>query len=164
MINEGDVAPSFKLPSDGGGEFDLSAHAGKIIVLYFYPKDDTTGCTKQAQGFSENVDKFSALGAEIVGVSPDPAKSHDKFKTKHNLAITLIADPDKQAIEAYGVWAEKKMYGKAYMGVDRSTFLIGPDGRIAKVWRSVKVPGHVEEVLAAVEALKIKAWFHLQVP
>ncbi len=154
MIKEGDVAPGFKLPKDGGDEFDLADYAGKTVVLYFYPKDDTTGCTKQAQNFSENVEKFASMGAEVVGVSPDAAKSHDKFKAKHGLAITLVADPEKQAIEAYSVWAEKKMYGKAYMGVDRSTFVIGPDGRIAKVWRGVKVPGHVDEVLKAVEALK----------
>ncbi len=154
MIEEGDVAPGLKLPRDGGGEFDLSGHPGKMIVLYFYPKDDTAGCTKQAQDFSDNVGKFAAIDAEIVGVSPDAVKSHNKFKAKHGLTITLVSDPERQAIEAYGVWAEKKMYGRPYMGVERSTFLIGPDGRIVKVWRGVKASGHVDEVLEAVEALR----------
>jgi peroxiredoxin Q/BCP len=152
-LKEGDVAPDFTLHRDGGGSVKLSGFKGKPVVLYFYPKDDTSGCTKQAIGFSESVGDFTAAGAEIIGVSPDSVKSHDKFREKHGLAIILGSDEEKEAINAYGVWAEKKMYGKSYMGVDRSTFLIGKDGRLARVWRGVKVPGHVEEVLAAVKAL-----------
>jgi len=153
MVKEGDTAPDFELLRDGGGSVRLSDLKGKPIVLYFYPKDDTSGCTKQAIGFSESAGEFKVLGAEIIGVSPDSVKSHDKFRDKHGLAIMLAADEEKAAISAYGVWAEKKMYGRSYMGVERSTFLIGKDGRIARVWQAVKVPGHVEEVLAAVHAL-----------
>ena len=150
MVTEGDTAPRFSLPRDGGGTVSLEDFAGKPVVLYFYPKDDTSGCTKEAVNFSELADEFAAAGAEVVGVSPDPVKSHDKFKTKHELKVTLASDEEKNAIEAYGVWAEKKMYGKTYMGVERSTFLIGKDGKIAKAWRKVKVPGHAEAVLEAV--------------
>jgi len=153
MISEGDVAPGFTLPSDGGGTVRLDDFKGRPVVLYFYPKDDTSGCTKEARNFSALADEFAAAGAELIGVSPDPVKSHDKFKAKHDLKVTLAADEDKQAIEAYGVWAEKKMYGKTYMGVERSTFLIDKDGKIAKAWRKVKVPGHAEAVLEAVKAL-----------
>lgn len=152
-LKAGDVAPDFILHRDGGGTVKLSEFSGKPVVLYFYPKDDTSGCTAQAVGFSESAGDFKAAGAEIIGVSPDSVKSHDKFREKHGLAIILGADEEKSAIDAYGVWAEKKMYGKSYMGVDRSTFLIGKDGKVARVWRGVKVPGHVEEVLAAVKAL-----------
>jgi thioredoxin-dependent peroxiredoxin len=152
-LKEGDVAPDFTLHRDGGGSVTLSDFSGKPVVVYFYPKDDTSGCTKQAVGFSESADHFKAAGAEIIGISPDSVKSHDKFRQKHGLAIILGADEEKSAIEAYGVWAEKQMYGKSYMGVDRSTFLVGRDGKLARVWRGVKVPGHVEEVLAAVKAL-----------
>lgn len=123
------------------------------MVVYFYPKDDTSGCTKEAIGFSCLKPEFDALGVTVIGISPDSAKSHGKFREKYELAITLAADEEKSAIEAFGVWVEKSMYGKAYMGVDRSTFLIGRDGTIAKAWRKVKVPGHAEEVLAAAKAL-----------
>ncbi len=153
MLKEGDKAPAFELPRDGGSRVKLSAFKGKPVVLYFYPKDDTSGCTKEAIGFSEKIDDFHKAGAEIIGVSPDPVKSHDKFRDKHGLKVILLADEEKTAIEAYGVWAEKKMYGRSYMGVDRSTFLIGKDGNIKKVWRAVKVPGHVDEVLAAVKEI-----------
>ena len=153
MVTEGDTAPGFSLPRDGGGTVSLEDFAGKPVVLYFYPKDDTSGCTKEAVNFSELADEFAAAGAEVVGVSPDPVKSHGKFKTKHELEVTLASDEEKNAIEAYGVWAEKKMYGKTYMGVERSTFLIGKDGKIAKAWRKVKVPGHAEAVLEAVRSL-----------
>ncbi len=154
MITEGSAAPDFTLPTDGGGgSVSLSALAGRPVVVYFYPKDDTPGCTKEAIGFSCLKQEFDAIGATVIGISPDNAKSHDKFKVKHELAITLGADEERQAIEAYGVWVEKSMYGKSYMGVDRSTFLIGRDGKVAKVWRKVKVPGHAEEVLAAAKAL-----------
>lgn len=153
MLEEGDKAPGFELPRDGGAKVKLSAFKGKPVVLYFYPKDDTSGCTKEAVGFSEKIGDFHAAGAEVVGISPDSAKSHDKFRDKHDLKVILLADEDKKAIEAYGVWTEKKMYGRSYMGVDRSTFIIGKDGKIKRVWRSVKVPGHVDEVLEAVKSL-----------
>lgn len=153
MLKEGDAAPDFTLHRDGGGSVALSEFKGRPVVLYFYPKDDTSGCTKQAIGFSESAEDFRSAGAEIIGVSPDSVKSHDKFRDKHGLGIILASDEEKSAINAYGVWAEKKMYGKAYMGVDRSTFLIGKDGRLARIWRGVKVLGHVDEVLEAVKAL-----------
>jgi len=153
MLNEGDKAPDFELARDGGDSVKLSQLKGKSVVVYFYPKDDTSGCTKEAIGFSERIAAFHEAGAEVIGVSPDSVKSHDKFRDKHDLKVILLADEDKTAIEAYGVWAEKKMYGRTYMGVDRSTFLIGKDGRIARIWRKVKVPGHVDEVLAAVQGL-----------
>lgn len=153
MLKEGDKAPGFELPRDGGSTVKLSEFKGKPVVVYFYPKDDTSGCTKEAIGFSQNIDAFREAGAEIIGISPDSVKSHDKFRDKHGLHVILLADPERKAIEAYGVWVEKKMYGRAYMGVDRSTFLIGKDGSIKRVWRNVKVPGHVEEVLEAVNGL-----------
>ena len=153
MLSEGDPAPDFELARDGGGSVKLSDFRGRPVVVYFYPKDDTSGCTKEAVGFSESAGEFRALGAEILGISPDGIKSHDKFRDKHGLTIILGADEDKQAISAYGVWAEKKMYGRSYMGVERSTFLIDRKGEIARIWRGVKVPGHVAEVLAAVKAL-----------
>ena len=153
MLKEGDTAPDFTLSRDGGSSIALAAFRGKPVIVYFYPKDDTSGCTMQAIGFSENAGEFKAAGAEIIGISPDSVKSHDKFRDKHGLAIILGADEEKSAITAYGVWAEKKMYGKAYMGVDRSTFLIDKHGKLARIWRGVKVPGHVEEVLKAVKAL-----------
>lgn len=153
MLNEGDPAPGFELPGDGGITVKLSQFKGAPVVLYFYPKDDTTGCTRQAIDFSARIDAFRAAGAEVIGISPDSAKSHDKFRRKHDLKVILLADEERTAIDAYGVWAEKKMYGRSYMGVDRSTFLIGKDGAVKRIWRGVKVPDHVEEVLAAVTAL-----------
>jgi len=153
MLKEGDKAPGFELPRDGGSTVKLSEFNGKPVVVYFYPKDDTSGCTKEAIGFSENIDAFHDAGAEIIGISPDSVKSHDRFRDKHGLQVILLADPDRKAIGAFGVWVEKKMYGRAYMGVDRSTFLIGKDGSIKRAWRNVKVPGHVEEVLEAVNGL-----------
>lgn len=153
MLQEGDKAPGIVLPGDGGKKVKLSSFKGKPVVLYFYPKDDTSGCTKQAIGFSEKLADFHEMGAEIIGISPDSVASHEKFRNKHELSVTLLADEEKQAIEAYGVWVEKKMYGRSYMGVDRSTFLIGKDGKISRIWRKVKIPGHVEEVLSAVKAL-----------
>lgn len=153
MLNEGDAAPDFELPRDGGGTVKLSGFAGRAVVLYFYPKDDTSSCTKQAVGFSESAAEFDAAGAAIIGVSPDGVKSHDKFRAKHKLTIALAADEEKKAIGDYGVWAEKKMYGRSYMGVERSTFLINAQGKIVRIWRNVKVPGHVQEVLDAVRAL-----------
>jgi peroxiredoxin Q/BCP len=153
MLSEGDAAPGFELPRDGGETVGLGQFKGRPVVVYFYPKDDTSGCTLQAIGFSEQIAAFREAGAEVIGISPDSIKSHDKFRKKYELKLLLLADEEKSAIEAYGVWAEKKMYGRSYMGVDRSTFLIGKDGKVKRIWRGVKVPGHVEEVLAAVKAL-----------
>ncbi len=152
-LDPGDPAPDFALTIDGGGLARLADFKGKAVVLYFYPKDDTSGCTAEAIAFSQLKPRFEAAGAMVVGVSPDNAASHDKFKKKHALAVALAADPERAAIEAYGVWKEKSMYGRRYFGVERSTFLIDRDGRVAKVWRKVKVPGHAEEVLAAAKAL-----------
>lgn len=156
MANElsaGDLAPDFELPTDGGGRARLHDFKGEAVALYFYPKDDTSGCTAEAIAFNGLRAKFAAAGAVVVGVSPDTAASHDKFKRKHDLRIKLAADPGRSAIDAYGVWKEKSMYGRKYFGVERSTFLIDRAGRIAKVWRKVKTPGHAEEVLAAAKAL-----------
>ena len=152
MVAAGDAAPKFKLPTDGGGEISLSDFKGKTLVLYFYPKDDTSGCTKEACAFREHFDAFKAAGAEIVGMSPDPVKKHDKFKEKYDLPFTLASDEEKKTLDAYGVWVEKSMYGRKYMGVERSTFVIGPDGKIQHAWRKVRVPGHVEAVLEAVQS------------
>ncbi len=152
-LDIGAAAPDFALPTDGGGRARLADLKGKPVVLYFYPKDDTSGCTAEAIAFSGLKPEFDAAGALVIGVSPDSAASHDKFKRKHGLAISLAADPQKAAIEAYGVWKEKSMYGRKYFGVERSTYLIDREGRIAKIWRKVKVPGHADEVLAAAKAL-----------
>jgi peroxiredoxin Q/BCP len=149
-IREGDQAPDFELPTDGGGRFRLSKQRGKPVVVYFYPKDDTSGCTRQAIDFRERKGDFAEMQTLIVGVSPDSEKQHDKFKAKHDLTITLAADAEKKVADAYGVWQEKSMYGRKYMGVDRSTFLVDRNGVVAKVWRGVKVPGHVDDVLDAV--------------
>lgn len=149
----GEPAPAFDLPTDGGGKLGLKDFAGRKLVLYFYPKDDTSGCTREAIDFNGLRKDFEAAGTTIVGVSPDSAASHDKFKTKHGLEFALVSDTEKAMLEAYGVWAEKSMYGRKYMGVERTTFLIGADGKIAKVWNKVKVPGHAEEVLAAARGL-----------
>jgi thioredoxin-dependent peroxiredoxin len=150
---EGEPAPDFELVTDGGGRAHLKDLKGKPVVVYFYPKDDTSGCTAEAIAFNGLRGKFAAAGATVVGVSPDSAAAHDKFKAKHVLKIALASDPERSAIEAYGVWKEKSMYGRKYFGVERSTFLIDRDGRIARIWRKVKVPGHADEVLAAVKAL-----------
>ena len=151
-LQAGDRAPDFDLPADGGGRARLADFAGKSVVLYVYPKDDTPGCTKEAQGFSERAAEFAAAGAVVVGLSKDGLKSHDKFKAKYGLDLILASDEDTAVMLAYGAWQEKSMYGRKYMGADRSTFLIDPDGVVRRVWRSVKVPGHVDEVLAAVKA------------
>jgi peroxiredoxin Q/BCP len=152
-LGEGDMAPNFALPTDGGGHAHLKDFKGRPVVIYFYPKDDTSGCTAEAIAFNGLRVKFVAAGATVIGVSPDSAASHDKFKSNHDLKIALAADPERSAIEAYGVWKEKSMYGRKYFGVERSTFLIDREGRIAKIWRKVKVPGHAEEVLTATQAL-----------
>ncbi|ODS52216.1 MAG: peroxiredoxin [Agrobacterium sp. SCN 61-19] len=152
-LTAGDMAPDFSLPRNGGGTVSLFDFAGKPVILYFYPKDDTSGCTTEAVDFSGLKEEFAKLGATVIGVSPDSVKSHDKFAAKHNLSVVLAADEEHQALEAYGVWKEKSMYGKTYMGVERSTFLIDKSGKIAEVWRKVKVPGHAEAVLKATQAL-----------
>jgi peroxiredoxin Q/BCP len=149
----GKLAPDFTLPTDGGDKVELSQFKGRKVVLYFYPKDDTSGCTLEAVTFTALAPEFAAAGAAVVGVSPDSVKSHDRFKAKHELGVILAADEERKAIEAYGAWGEKSMYGRKYMGVLRTTFLIGPDRRIAEVWENVKVKGHAEAVLAAVKAL-----------
>ncbi|WP_136657212.1 thioredoxin-dependent thiol peroxidase [Nitratireductor sp. XY-223] len=147
---EGMKAPQFSLPADGGNKVALSDFAGRKLVLFFYPKDDTSGCTAEAIAFSQLQEQFNAAGAAILGMSPDSPKKHDKFIAKHELTVQLASDEEKATLEAYGVWVEKSMYGRKYMGVERSTFLIGEKGDIEKVWRKVKVPGHAEAVLEAV--------------
>ena len=149
----GDKAPDFTMPTDGGGSVSLSELKGKPVVLYFYPKDDTPGCTKEAIAFSEQLKDFDKAGAVIIGTSADPVAKHDKFKAKHGLNIMLASDEDTKICEAYGVWVEKNMYGKKYMGIERATYLIDPKGKVAQVWRKVKVPGHSDAVLEAVRAL-----------
>jgi len=151
-LQPGDKAPAFTLPADGDREVSLSDFAGKSVVLFFYPKDDTPGCTKEAIGFTEHLADFEAAGAVVIGLSKDTAAKHDKFRDKHDLKVTLVSDADSDITEQYGAWVEKKMYGKTYMGIERCTYLIGPDGVIKQVWRKVKVPGHVEAVLEAVKA------------
>jgi peroxiredoxin Q/BCP len=153
MPDTGDIAPDFTLPRDGGGEVTLSALRPQKVVLFFYPKDDTSGCTTEAKGFTEHGAAFAAAGAVVLGVSKDSVASHDKFVKKHELGVILGSDEGSDVCERYGVWAEKSMYGKKYMGIERTTFLIDGDGKIARVWQKVKVPGHVEEVLEAVRGL-----------
>jgi peroxiredoxin Q/BCP len=152
-LASGDKAPNFELPDESEKPRTLKSYSGKKLVLYFYPKDDTSGCTKEAIEFSALKAEFDKAGTSILGVSPDLPATHGKFKTKHNLTVDLGSDPTKTTLEAYGVWTEKSMYGRKYMGVERTTFLIGPDGKIAQVWNKVKVPGHAEAVLAAARAL-----------
>lgn len=152
-LTEGSKAPAFDLPADGGGRLKLKDFAGKKVVLYFYPKDDTAGCTKEAIDFSAAEKQFAKAGAAVIGISKDSVAAHDKFKAKHKLKVALGSDEDGKTVEAYGVWVEKSMYGRKYMGIERSTFLIDGKGVIRSVWRKVKVPGHVDEVLAAVKAL-----------
>jgi len=149
----GDAAPAFKLAGAGGEKLSLAGFKGKKLVLYFYPKDDTSGCTKEAIEFNDLRSAFAKADTVVVGMSPDSVKSHDKFREKYGLTFPLAADEDKATLLAYGVWVEKSMYGRKYMGVERSTFLIDAKGRIAQVWRKVKVPGHAEEVLATARAL-----------
>ena len=152
-LKPGDKAPAFDLPSDEGGDIRLADLMGKIVVLYFYPKDDTTGCTSEAKGFTAAMAGFDAIGAVVVGVSKDPVKSHGKFRQKHALTVRLASDVEGQMVEGYGVWVEKSMYGRRYMGIERATFLIDQSGVIRRVWRKVSVTGHVEEVLKAAQEL-----------
>ncbi len=149
----GQAAPAFTLPRDGGAEVSLAGYVDQIVVLYFYPKDDTPGCTTEAIDFSAEAGAFAKAGAVVLGVSRDTVKKHEKFRDKHDLKIALLADEDGAVCEAYGVWGEKSMYGRTYMGIDRTTFLIGRDGKIARVWEKVKVKGHVGEVLSALAEL-----------
>ncbi|QKV17801.1 thioredoxin-dependent thiol peroxidase [Oricola thermophila] len=153
QIAEGSIAPDFSLPAGDGTTVNLASMRGKIVVLYFYPKDDTSGCTREAVDFTTLKPEFDTIGAVILGVSPDNPTRHEKFSAKHDLAITLISDEEKSAAQAYGVWVEKSMYGRKYMGIERSTFLVDREGRIARAWRKVKVAGHAAEVLAAAREL-----------
>lgn len=150
----GDKAPAFKLATDGGADISLSSLKGSLVVLYFYPKDNTPGCTTEAIEFSALAKRFQALGAVVIGVSKDSVASHERFKDKHKLNITLASDPLTELAQAYGVWVEKKLYGRTSMGVERATFLIDRAGKIRAIWRKVKVNGHAEAVLAAAKALE----------
>jgi len=152
-VEEGKKAPDFTAPTDGGGKLKLSDLRGKPVVLYFYPKDDTSGCTAEACGFRDNAAVFKKLKAQVIGVSKDSVASHDKFKKKYSLTFPLVSDADGKICGKYGTWVEKSLYGRKYMGIERATFLIDKTGTIAKVWHKVKVPGHVDEVLQAVKAL-----------
>jgi len=152
-IEIGQPAPDFSVPGDGGGTVSLSALKGKPVVLYFYPKDDTPGCTTEACGFRDAMPDFSKVKAQIIGVSKDSVKRHDNFKAKHDLNFALASDEDGTVCEAYGVWVKKKNYGREYMGIERSTFLIDNDGIVREIWRKVRVKGHVEAVLEAAKAL-----------
>jgi thioredoxin-dependent peroxiredoxin len=152
----GEAAPDFSLPAAGGETLRLSTFRGRFLVLYFYPKDDTPGCTNEALAFSSLAAEFGRFGAQIVGVSRDSISSHERFIAKHALTIRLASDESGAVCEAYGVWKEKKLYGRAFMGVERTTFLIGPTGKIEEVWRKVRVPGHAEAVLASLESRAAK--------
>jgi thioredoxin-dependent peroxiredoxin len=152
-LKPGDKAPSFKLATDGGGTISLAALKGTAFVLYFYPKDGTSGCTKEAIDFSQYAKKFEALGVKLIGVSKDSVNAHDRFKSKNKLKLTLASDPETATAQAYGVWVEKSLYGRTYMGMERATFLIDAGGKIRQVWHKVKVAGHAEAVLAAAKSL-----------
>ncbi len=152
-LSVGDAAPDFTLPTDGGGTVSLSALKGKKVILYFYPKDDTSGCTAEACSFRDGLPHFTGADAVIIGLSKDSVASHDKFKKKYELPFILASDEGSDVCERYGTWVEKSMYGRKYMGIERATFLIGADGKIAQIWHKVKVPGHSDEVLKAVKAL-----------
>jgi len=152
-IKQGEQAPDFDLPGSGGTAISLSAHRGRIVVLFFYPKDDTSGCTAEAVDFSALKPQFDALDAVLIGMSPDSVKKHDKFIAKHELTVDLASDEEKSVLQTYGVWVEKSMYGRKYMDVERTTLLIDREGKIARVWNKVKVPGHAAEVLEAAKAL-----------
>jgi thioredoxin-dependent peroxiredoxin len=150
-IGIGSPAPDFDLLRDGGDRVALSDFKGKALVLFFYPKDDTTGCTAESLAFTALSGEFAKANAAVIGISPDSVKSHDRFVKKHQLGVTLASDEEKLTLEAYGVWKEKSMYGRKFMGIERTTFLIDPDGAIAKIWQKVKVAGHAEDVLKAVQ-------------
>jgi peroxiredoxin Q/BCP len=152
-LAEGSKAPAFRLPDQNGADISLSDFAGQKLVLYFYPKADTPGCTQEAVDFSKLTKSFGKAGTAVLGVSADPAGKLVRFRQKHDLGISLLSDERHTMLEAYGVWGEKSMYGRTFMGVKRTTVLIGPDGRVARLWQNVKVPGHAEEVLEAAKAL-----------
>ena len=152
-LEEGALAPEFSMPTNGGGSVSSAELKGKPFILYFYPKDDTPGCTKEACGFRDALPDFSSVDATVIGVSKDTVAKHDKFVAKYELTFPLASDEDGAVCEAFGTWVEKSMYGKKYMGIERATFLVDADGKIAKIWRKVKVPGHVDAVLEAVKAL-----------
>jgi thioredoxin-dependent peroxiredoxin len=154
MLQDGDKAPDFQLPDAHGESLRLSGLKGRPVVVYFYPKDDTPGCTTEAKNFTCLIDAFKQAGAEVIGISPDSPESHAKFAHKHGLGVHLLSDEERKTVEAYGVWVEKSLYGRNYMGVERSTFLVDRQGKVARSWHKVKVPGHAEEVLAALNALK----------
>lgn len=153
VITDGDKAPTFDLPINGGESLSLSSLKGQNVILYFYPKDDTPGCTTEAIGFSENKAAFEKAGARVIGVSKDTVAKHEKFIAKHDLKVTLVSDEDGSMLEDYGVWVEKKNYGRTYMGIERSTFLIDGNGVVRQIWRKVRVKGHVDAVLEAARAL-----------
>lgn len=153
MIEVGAKAPEFTLPRDGGGEVSLDSLSGQAVVLYFYPKDDTPGCTKEAIAFTEHADAFGAANAVVLGISKDTVAKHDKFRDKHGLKVALLSDENSDVCERYGVWKEKNMYGRKYMGIERTTVLIDASGTIARIWPKVKVAGHAEDVLEALKAL-----------
>jgi len=153
-LESGDLMPQFSLDADSSSRISSDDLKGQNAVIYFYPKDDTPGCTKEAIAFTKFKAAFEAAGTRIVGISADPAQKHDKFIAKHNLGITLGSDPELDTLKAFGVWVQKAMYGRKYFGMERSTFLVDADGKIVRIWRKVKVPGHVEDVLKAAEALK----------
>ena len=152
-VEPGQEAPDFTLPTDGNGSVSLSELAGKKVVLYFYPKDDTSGCTAEACGFRDSFPDYSGAGAVVIGISKDSVASHDKFKKKHNLPFILASDAGSDICEKYGTWVEKSMYGRKYMGIERCTYLLDQEGIVRGVWHKVKVPGHVAEVLKAAQAL-----------
>jgi len=152
-LEAGDTAPAFDLPTEGGGRINLAGLQGRKVVLYFYPKDDTKGCTLEAIDFTAHLPGFTAAGAEVIGVSPDSPRSHDNFKSKHSLGLTLASDVDRAIIGRYGLWVEKSNYGRKYMGVERATFLIDEKGKIVRAWHGVRVKGHPEAVLAALQSL-----------
>jgi len=153
MLEISEFAPDFTLPRDGGGEITLTALRGAPVVLFFYPRDNTPGCTTEAMAFTSLLADFASIGTQVFGVSRDSIASHDKFRDKHSLRTPLLSDADSDMCETYGVWKEKRMYGKKFMGIERTTVLIDAEGRIARIWPRVKVPGHAEEVLASAKAL-----------
>ena len=153
QLKPGDKAPRFSLTTDGNGKISSGDLKGQPFVLYFYPKDDTAGCTKEALDFSKSLSKFQGLGINVIGISKDSIASHDRFKEKYKLKLVLASDPEVETAQAFGVWGEKKLYGRTYMGVERTTFLVDEKGKIREIWRKVRVPGHVEAVLAAAKSL-----------
>lgn len=152
-LEVGQKAPDFTLPADGGRTVKLSEYRGRKVVVYFYPKDNTPGCTREAIEFSRLRKDFEETDARVIGISKDSARKHDNFKKKHDLAVDLGADEKGEALEAYGVWGKKKLYGRTFMGIERATFLVDRDGRIARIWRKVRVKGHADEVLAAAKEI-----------